>query len=50
MDPSQLASAELVEILRRSVALLPVGAPALNREDALLVLEKLEEAITAQRS
>jgi hypothetical protein len=48
MDPCQLASAELVEIVRRSVAMLPVGAPALNREDALLVLEKLEEAMRAR--
>lgn len=32
-----------VERIRRSVAMLPPGSPALNREDALRVLRRLME-------
>lgn len=43
MRPEQFSSPELVEILRRSICMLAPGAPASNREDALLVLEVLIE-------
>jgi hypothetical protein len=33
---------ELVENRRRSIAMLPVGAPALNRDEALELLEQLK--------
>ena len=36
---------ELVENERRSIAMLPPGAPALNRDDALDLLEQLAEAL-----
>jgi hypothetical protein len=36
---------ELVEHRRRSVAMLPVGAPALNRDEALELLRQLAEAL-----
>jgi hypothetical protein len=36
---------ELVENRRRSVAMLPVGAPALNRDEALELLEQLRDAL-----
>ena len=36
---------ELVENQRRSIAMLPVGAPALNRDEALEVLRQLVEAL-----
>jgi hypothetical protein len=36
---------ELVENCRRSVAMLPVGAPALNRDEALELLGQLEAAL-----
>jgi hypothetical protein len=36
---------ELVENRRRSVAMLPPGAPALNRDEALEVLRQLVEAL-----
>ncbi len=35
---------ELVENRRRSIAMLPPGAPALNRDEALELLEQLAEA------
>ena len=41
-NPSRWSS---THSLRRSVAMLPVGAPALSREDALLVLEALADAL-----
>jgi hypothetical protein len=40
---------ELVENRRRSIAMLPVGAPALNRDDALELLEQLEAVLLALR-
>jgi hypothetical protein len=36
---------ELVENRRRSIAMLPPGAPALNRDDALEVLRQLGDAL-----
>jgi hypothetical protein len=42
MDPNQLAIPELVEQLRRRMAMLPPGTPGLSREDAMEVLEALE--------
>jgi hypothetical protein len=35
---------ELVENRRRSIAMLPPGAPALNRDEALELLEQLAGA------
>jgi hypothetical protein len=40
---------ELVENQRRSIAMLPVGAPALNRDEALEVLRQLVEALREVR-
>jgi hypothetical protein len=36
---------ELVENRRRSIAMLPTGAPALNRDEALEVLRQLGDAL-----
>jgi hypothetical protein len=40
---------ELVENRRRSIAMLPVGAPPLNRDEALELLAQLEAALTELR-
>jgi hypothetical protein len=40
---------ELVENRRRSIAMLPVGAPALNRDEALELLSQLAEALRELR-
>jgi hypothetical protein len=40
---------ELVENQRRSIAMLPVGAPALNRDEALEVLQQLVDALREVR-
>jgi hypothetical protein len=40
---------ELVENRRRSIAMLPVGAPALNRDEALELLTQLEAALRELR-
>jgi hypothetical protein len=40
---------ELVKTRRRSIAMLPVGAPALNRDEALEVLRQLAEALREVR-
>jgi hypothetical protein len=40
---------ELVENRRRSIAMLPVGAPALNRDEALEVLDQLVQALREPR-
>jgi hypothetical protein len=42
---SDLPEAPCVEQLRLAVELLPVGAPALNREQALELYDQLVEAI-----
>jgi hypothetical protein len=40
---------ELVENRRRSIAMLPVGAPALNRDEALELFEQLTAALRELR-
>jgi hypothetical protein len=40
-DCADLPIPELVENRRRSIAMLPPGAPALNRDEALELLEQL---------
>ena len=40
---------ELVENWRRSIAMLPAGAPALNRDEALEVLAQLCDALRELR-
>jgi hypothetical protein len=40
---------ELVENRRRSIAMLPPGAPALNRDEALELLRHLAEALRELR-
>jgi hypothetical protein len=46
---TDLPTPELVENRRRSIAMLPAGAPALNRDDALELFEQLEAALLALR-
>jgi hypothetical protein len=46
---ADLPTPELVENRRRSVAMLPPGAPALNRDDALEVLQQLVDALSEIR-
>jgi hypothetical protein len=41
---------ELVENRRRSIAMLPTGAPALNRDEALELLGQLAEALRQLRN
>jgi hypothetical protein len=41
----ELPIPELVENRRRSIAMLPPGAPALNRDEALELLEQLKTAV-----
>jgi hypothetical protein len=38
-----VTSAEELEIRRRSIAMLPPGAPAIAREDALMLLSELAD-------
>ena len=45
----ELAIPELVENRRRSIAMLPTGAPALNRDEALELLEQLKAALLELR-
>jgi hypothetical protein len=44
-----LPTPELVENRRRSIAVLPSGAPALNRDDSLELLRQLGEALRELR-
>jgi hypothetical protein len=46
---TELPIPELVENRRRSVAMLPVGAPALNRDEALELLGQLEAVLLEVR-
>jgi hypothetical protein len=46
---AELPIPELVENRRRSIAMLPVGAPALNRDEALELLRQLAEALRELR-
>ena len=45
----ELPIPELVENRRRSIAMLPAGAPALNRDEALELLGQLEPALLEVR-
>jgi hypothetical protein len=45
----ELPIPELVENRRRSVAMLPVGAPALNRDEVLEILRQLSDALRGLR-
>jgi len=49
MAVPELPTPELVENRRRSIAMLPAGAPALNRDEALELLGQLEAALLALR-
>ena len=40
---------ELLENRRRSIAMLPTGAPALNRDEAIELLRQLEQALLELR-
>jgi len=46
---TDLPPSEQVENLRRSVAMLPPGAPALNRDEAMKLLAQLAEALRQLR-
>jgi hypothetical protein len=46
---AELTIPELVENRRRSVAMLPTGAPALNRDEALELLRQLVDALREAR-
>jgi hypothetical protein len=46
---ADLSIPELVENQRRSIAMLPVGAPALNRDEALEVLRQLGDDLRRLR-
>lgn len=45
-----ISSPEAVERERRSVAMLPPGAPAFDRDEALTILEALAAALAAAKS
>jgi hypothetical protein len=49
MANSELPTPGLVENRRRSIAMLPSGAPALNRDEALELLRQLEAALLELR-
>ena len=44
-EPGDLQRPERVENFRRSIVMLPPGAPALNREEAAQVFAALVEAL-----
>jgi hypothetical protein len=46
---TELPIPELVENRRRSIAMLPPGAPALNRDEALELLAQLTDVLVALR-
>ena len=46
---AELPTPEIVENRRRSIAMLPSGAPALDRDEALELLGQLEAALLALR-
>jgi hypothetical protein len=46
---AELPIPEFVENRRRSIAMLPVGAPALNRDEALEILAQLKAALLEVR-
>jgi hypothetical protein len=45
----ELPIPELVENQRRSIAMQPSGAPVLNRDEAVELLDQLEAALLALR-
>jgi hypothetical protein len=47
---AELPTPELVENQRRSIAMLPTGAPALNRDEALELLGQLADALRQLRN
>jgi hypothetical protein len=47
---ADLPISELVENRRRSIAMLPTGAPALSRDEALEMLRQLSEALRRLRA
>ena len=49
MAVAELPTPELVENQRRSIAMLPSGAPALDRDEALELLGQLEAALVELR-
>jgi hypothetical protein len=49
IEPGELEQSHRVEQLRRSVVMLPPGAPALNRDEAAAVLGALVEALLEVR-
>ena len=46
---AELSTPELVENRRRSIAMLPSGVPALDRDEALDLLGQLETALVELR-
>jgi hypothetical protein len=48
-DVTKLPIPEFLENRLRSIAMLPPGAPALNRDEALELLEQLAEALNELR-
>ena len=46
---AELPTPELVENRRRSIAMLPSGVPALDRDEALELLDQLEAALLKVR-
>jgi hypothetical protein len=46
---AELPIPELVENRRRSIAMLPAGAPALNRDEALELLDQFTSAVLELR-
>lgn len=50
MDLTDLTTPERVEQHRRSIAMLPPGSPALNREQAIAVLEQLGTVLRQLRA
>ena len=46
---TKVPTPELVENRRRSIAMLPSGVPALNRDEALELLRQLEAALLELR-
>jgi hypothetical protein len=46
---AELPVPELVENQRRSIAMLPAGAPALNLDEALALLDQLKAALHEAR-
>lgn len=50
ITPDDLTTPERAEIIRRSIAMLNTGANALNREETLLVFDRIVELLQAERT